>query len=120
MSNRQAVTARHRTGSVQIDPDVLAGAQQGITCCEGPSRDGVIRLRCAYLKLCASTSSRKRALPHGGHPLRNAALDPTIGQMRVEAAFAAIHAIEGHHHKEHFEDDVIGICAGLWNLVLSY
>jgi hypothetical protein len=21
---------------------------------------------------------------------------------------------------EHFEDDVIGICAGLWNLVLSY
>ena len=24
------------------------------------------------------------------------------------------------NHKEHFEDDVIGICAGLWNLVLSY
>jgi hypothetical protein len=22
--------------------------------------------------------------------------------------------------KENFEDDVIGICAGLWNLVLSY
>ena len=21
---------------------------------------------------------------------------------------------------EHFEDDVIGVCAGLWNLVLSY
>ena len=25
-------------------------------------------------------------------------LDFTIGQKRVEAAFAAIHAIEGHHH----------------------
>ena len=24
------------------------------------------------------------------------------------------------NHIEHFEDDVIGICAGLWNLVLSY
>jgi DDE superfamily endonuclease len=24
------------------------------------------------------------------------------------------------NHKENFEDDVIGICAGLWNLVLSY
>jgi hypothetical protein len=21
---------------------------------------------------------------------------------------------------EHFEDDAIGVCAGLWNLVLSY
>jgi hypothetical protein len=21
---------------------------------------------------------------------------------------------------KHFEDDVIGVCAGLWNLVLSY
>ena len=24
------------------------------------------------------------------------------------------------HRKENFEDDVIGVCAGLWNLVLSY
>ena len=24
------------------------------------------------------------------------------------------------NHIEHFEDDVIGVCAGLWNLVLSY
>ena len=24
------------------------------------------------------------------------------------------------NHKKNFEDDVIGICAGLWNLVLSY
>src|SRR4029450_9137429 len=39
----------------------------------------------------------KNTLPHGGYPLRSAALDLTIGQMRVEAAFAAIHAIEGHY-----------------------
>jgi hypothetical protein len=24
------------------------------------------------------------------------------------------------NRKAHFEDEVIGICAGLWNLVLSY
>jgi hypothetical protein len=24
------------------------------------------------------------------------------------------------NRKEHFEDDVIGVCAGLWNLALSY
>ena len=24
------------------------------------------------------------------------------------------------NRKENFEDDVIGVCAGLWNLVLSY
>jgi hypothetical protein len=24
------------------------------------------------------------------------------------------------NHKENFEDDVIGICAGLWNFVCSY
>ena len=24
------------------------------------------------------------------------------------------------NRKEHFEDDVIGVCAGLWNFVLSY
>jgi len=45
-------------------------------------------------------------------------------------AFVVEHAIGGmkrynilvhsfRNHKEHFEDDVIGICAGLWNLVLS-
>jgi len=24
------------------------------------------------------------------------------------------------NRKEHFEDDVMGVCAGLWNLALSY
>ena len=35
--------------------------------------------------------------PHGGHPLRHIVVDSTMGQMRVKAALAAIHAIEGHH-----------------------
>src|SRR5262249_35003056 len=68
-----------------------------MTFCEDPPREGVIRLRCAYLELCTAISSRKRALPHGGHPLKYAASDSTMGQRRVGAVFAAIHAIEGHH-----------------------
>src|SRR5438445_7141054 len=55
--------------------------------------------RSSYLTRRSSLSSRKRALPPGGQSLRNAALDSAIGEMRVEAAFAAIHAIEGHHQK---------------------
>src|SRR2546422_10519216 len=53
--------------------------------------------RSSYLARRSSLSSRKCALPPGGQSLRNAALDSAIGEMRVEAAFAAIHAIEGHH-----------------------
>src|SRR5262245_43967181 len=68
-----------------------------MTFCEGPPREGVIRLRCAYLELCTAISSRKRALPHGGHPLKYVASDSTMGQRRVGAVCAAIHAIEGHH-----------------------
>src|SRR5215813_12955622 len=68
-----------------------------MTFCEDPPREGVIRLRCAYLELCTTISSRKRALTHGGHPLKYAASDSTMGQRRVGAVFAAIHAIEGHH-----------------------
>jgi hypothetical protein len=58
--------------------------------------------RSSYLARRSSLSSRKRALPPGGQSLRNAALDSAIGQMRVEAAFAAIHAIEGHHRDFHW------------------
>ena len=31
-----------------------------------------------------------------------------------------VHAFRNRNRIENFEDDVIGICAGLWNLVLSY
>jgi hypothetical protein len=53
--------------------------------------------RSSYLARRSALSSRKRALPPGGQSLRNAALDSARGEMRVEAVFAAIHAIEGHH-----------------------
>src|SRR5438477_108715 len=55
-----------------------------------------MRLRCAYLERGSSRASRKRDPPHDGHPLRHSALDAIIGQRRVEAACAAIHALEGH------------------------
>jgi hypothetical protein len=55
------------------------------------------------------------------------ATNKAISQIRIFVE----HAIGGmkrynilvhsfRNHKEHFEDDVIGICAGLWNLLLSY
>jgi hypothetical protein len=46
----------------------------------------------------SSLSRCKHTLPYGGQPLRKSVLDSTMGPMRVKAAFAAIHAIEGHHH----------------------
>ena len=55
------------------------------------------------------------------------AMNKALSQIRIFVE----HAIGGmkrynilvhrfRNHKENFEDDVIGICAGLWNLVLSY
>src|SRR5215510_725758 len=88
---------------------------------EGPPREGVIRLRCAYLELCTAISSRQRALPHGGHPLKYAASDSTMGQRRVGAVFAAIPAIEGHCQKSQERDftETIKILAGLSLFVIA-
>jgi len=60
----------------------------------------------------------------------------SLGQRAVNTALSRVrifieHAIGGMKHYnilvhtfrnliENFEDDVIGVCAGLWNLVLSY
>jgi hypothetical protein len=55
------------------------------------------------------------------------AVNKALSQVRIFVE----HAIGGmkrynilvhdfRNHKENFEDDVIGICAGLWNWVLSY
>jgi hypothetical protein len=55
------------------------------------------------------------------------AMNKALSQIRIFVE----HAIGGmkrynilvhsfRNHREHFEDDVIGICVGLWNLVLSY
>ena len=43
-------------------------------------------------------------------------IEHAIGGMKRYAIL--VHSFR--NRTEHFEDDVIGICAGLWNLVLSY
>jgi hypothetical protein len=43
-------------------------------------------------------------------------IEPAIGGMKRSNML--VHAFR--HRIEHFEDDVLGVCAGLWNLVLSY
>jgi hypothetical protein len=55
------------------------------------------------------------------------AANKALSQVRifVEHAIGGMkrYNILGHgfrNRKENFEDDVIGVCAGLWNLVLSY
>jgi hypothetical protein len=69
--------------------------------------------------------SKKNPSPHGSDEQK--ATNKAVSQVRIFVE----HAIGGmkrynilvhsfRNHKEHFEDDVIGICAGLWNLVLSY
>ena len=46
----------------------------------------------------------------------NAFIEHAIGGMK--RYHILVHTFR--NRIEHFEDDVIGICAGLWNLVLSY
>src|SRR5437870_2527047 len=43
-------------------------------------------------------------------------IEPAIGGMKRYNIL--VHTFR--NRIEHFEDDVIGVCAGLWNLVLSY
>ena len=69
--------------------------------------------------------SKKHPSPQGNEEQQ--AMNKALSQIRIFVE----HAIGGmkrsnilvqsfRNHKENFEDDVIGICAGLWNLVLSY
>ena len=55
------------------------------------------------------------------------AVNKVLSQVRIFVEHAIggmkrynilVHAFR--NRKENFEDDVIGVCAGLWNLVLSY
>ncbi len=43
-------------------------------------------------------------------------IEPALGGMKRYNILVHIF----RNRLEHFEDEVIGICAGLWNLVLSY
>src|SRR3989442_13689586 len=69
--------------------------------------------------------SQKAPYPQGSEAQRapNTALSPVrifiahaIGGMKRSNIL--VHTFR--NRIEHFEDDVIGVCAGLWNLVLSY
>jgi hypothetical protein len=62
-----------------------------------------------YFQATSSLAHWTRVLSHGGHPLRHIVVDSTMGQMRVKAALAAIHAIEGHHLFSY--GPVMGVCA---------
>jgi len=65
--------------------------------------------------------------PHPELSTEQKAVNKALSQVRILVE----HAIGGmkrfnilvhsfRNRKEHFEDDVIGVCAGLWNLALSY
>src|SRR5207253_850468 len=95
-SHGQAVTTSQSRRRPER-PDSLAVAPQGIACCEGPPRAGVMRLRCVDRERCAAPSSRQRARPPDGHPLRYAGLAALIGLMCVAAAFAALTTLAGQH-----------------------
>jgi hypothetical protein len=43
-------------------------------------------------------------------------IEPAIGGMKRSNIL--VHVFR--NHKADFEDDAVGICAGLWNFVLSY
>jgi hypothetical protein len=69
--------------------------------------------------------SHKHPNPQGSEEQR--ATNPALRRVRIFIE----HAIGGmkrynifvhtfRNRIKHFEDDVIGVCAGLWNLVLSY
>jgi hypothetical protein len=65
--------------------------------------------------------------PHPALSAAQKAVNKTLSQIRIFVE----HAIGGmkrynilvhsfRNRTEHFEDDAIGVCAGLWNFVLSY
>lgn len=70
---------------------------------------------------------KSRKNPHPELSTVQKAVNTALSQVRIFVE----HAIGGmkrynilvyafRNRKEHFEDDAIGVCAGLWNLILSY
>src|SRR5437870_9370040 len=81
------------TDGILIDLDDTAGTPQRITFCQGPHRNGVIRLRRAYTEVRRTLAHRKRALTHGAQQSRNVAIGSTTDQMRAKAALAVMCAL---------------------------
>ena len=75
-----------------------------------------------------TTKPRKRPKkPNPPWRAEHTAAKTVLRQVRIFMAHAIggmqRSTILGHvsrNHKAHFEDDALGICAGLWNFVLSY
>jgi hypothetical protein len=87
-----------------------------------PSDDHLAQLDIPYKKPRKSQKNPQAALSAA-----QKAVNKALSQIRIFVE----HAIGGmkrynilvhsfRNRTEHFEDDAIGVCAGLWNLVLSY
>src|SRR5919197_3009179 len=81
------------TNGILVDIDDTAGTPQRITFCQGPHRDGVIRLLCTHTEVCRALTHRKRALTPGAQQSRNAAIGSTKDQMSAKAALAVMCAL---------------------------
>src|SRR5712691_3044069 len=81
------------TDGILIDIDDTPGTPQRITFCQGPHREGVIRLLRAHTEVRRALAHRKRALTHSAQQSRNATIGSTTDQMRAEAALAVMRAL---------------------------
>lgn len=81
----------------------------------------------AQLDIPHKKPRKSRQNPHPELSAVQKAVNKAVSQVRIFVE----HAIGGmkrynilvyafRNRKEHFEDDTIGVCAGLWNLILSY
>src|SRR5713101_2540263 len=64
-----------------------------MTFCQDPHRGGVMRLLHPDTEVRCALASRKRAMAHGAHQTRNAAIGSTTDQMSTEAALAVMRAL---------------------------
>src|SRR5215475_15067646 len=78
---------------ILVDIDDPASTPQRITFCQGPHRDGVIRLLCTHTEVRRALTHRKRALTPGAQQSRNASIGSTKDQMSAKAALAVMCAL---------------------------
>jgi DDE superfamily endonuclease len=101
-------------------------------------RDIHVRVDLGYQGIQSDYQSEQIDIPHKKPRKSQKNQNPELSadQKAVNKALSQVrivveHAIGGmkrynilvhgfRNRKENFEDDVIGVCAGLWNLVLSY
>jgi DDE superfamily endonuclease len=92
---------------------------------------GYLGIQAAYrgdqIEIPAKKPRKSKKNPHPQLSAVQQAANTALSQVRIFVE----HAIGGmkrynilvhsfRNRKAHFEDDVIGVCAGLWNFVLSY